>query len=225
MADKAFNRFVKASNKAANEQVQHVAVVLSPDGNLQMHGSDNFVRYLSNSEIKDNLLNTLRESVTQEGVAAGLLLTYPKLPCLPYSQAWKGSAMIRGVLTKMLASIGYGGGGTRKVLGVGPSPPGWPEHIIPWADYKGATKSHLSSGQVTEIIVTLLQAAQIDPATHVREHLVPVEGEPDENDNNRVEIEELLVDVQEEVPFMEENDNDDNENNLGEREDVMNIAE
>ena len=222
MADKAFNRFVKASNKAANEQVQHVAVVLSPDGNLQMHGSDNFVRYLSNSEIKDNLLNTLRESVTQEGVAAGLLLTYPKLPCSPYSQAWKGSAMIRSVLSKMLSRIGYGGGGTRKVLGVGPSPPGWPDHIIPWADYKGATKSHLSSGQVTEIIVTLLVAAGIDPATHVREHLD--EGQPDENDNNREEIEELLVDVQE-GPLVEENDNDDNENNLGEGEEEINMAD
>ena len=45
----------------------------------------------------------LRESVTQQGVAAGMLITYPKLPCSPYSPAWKGSAMIRGVLTKMLA--------------------------------------------------------------------------------------------------------------------------
>ena len=127
-------------------------------------------------------------------------------------------------LTNGAGGIGYGGGGTRKVSGVGPSPPGWPEHIIPWADYKGATKSHLSSGQVTEIIVTLLQAAQIDPATHVRENIVPVEGEPDENDNNREEIEELLVDVQE-GPLMNENDNDDDENNLGEREDEMNMAD
>ena len=59
MADKAFNRFVKSSDKAANEQVQHVAVVLTPDGTLQIHGSDNFVRCLGNSEIKDNLLNIL----------------------------------------------------------------------------------------------------------------------------------------------------------------------
>ena len=223
MADKAFNRFVKASDKAANEQVQHIAVVLSPDGNLQMHGSDNFVRCISNSEIRENLLNTLRESVTQEGVAAGLLLTYPKLPCSPYSPAWKGSAMIRGVLTKMLARIGYSGGGTRKVLGAGLAPHGWPEHIIPWANYQGATKSHLSSGQVTEIIVALLAAAGIDPATHIRVQHAEVEDQPDENANNRVEMEEYLVDVQE-GPFVAEN-YDDNENNFDDREDQGNVAE
>ena len=223
MADKAFNRFVKASDKAANEQVQHIAVVLSPDGNLQMHGSDNFVRCISNSEIRENLLNTLRESVTQEGVAAGLLLTYPKLPCSPYSPAWKGSAMIRGVLTKMLARIGYSGGGTRKVLGAGLAPHGWPEHIIPWANYQGATKSHLSSGQVTEIIVALLVAEGIHPATHIRVQHAEVEDQPDENANNRVEMEEYLVDVQE-GPFVAEN-YDDNENNFDDREDQGNVAE
>ena len=62
----------------------------------------------------------------------------------------------------------------------------WPDHFIPWADYKGATKSHLSSGQVTEIIVSLLVAAGIDPATHVRvQHDAEVEDhQPDEKDNS-----------------------------------------
>ena len=73
--------------------------------------------------------------------------------------------MIRGVLTKMLARIGYSG--TKKVLRVGTSPFGWPDQIIPRADYKGATKSHLSSGHVKEIIVSLLVAAGMDPVTHV----------------------------------------------------------
>ena len=100
--------------------------------------------------------------------------------------------MIRGVLTKMLAHIGYGGGGTKKLLGEGTSPLGWPDHIIPWADYKGATKSHFSSGQVTEIIVV---AAGIDPVTHVRvQHDAKDEDhQPDENNNNTVEIEEHFV--------------------------------
>ena len=81
----------------------------------------------------------------------------------------------------------------------------WPTHIIPWADYKGATKSLLSSGQVTEIIVSLLVAAGIDPATHdaeVEDH------QPDENDNNTVEIEEHFVQMQE-GPLVDENDGDD----------------
>ena len=93
----------------------------------------------------------------------------------------------------------------------------WPVHIIPWADYKGATKSHLSSGQVTEMIVSLLVAAGIDPATHVRvQHDAEVEDhQPDENDNNRVVIEEQLVEVKE----VDENDGD-NENNLYNQEDM-----
>ena len=114
----------------------------------------------------------------------------------------------------MLARIGYGDVGTKKVLGMGTSPLDWPGHIIPWADYKGATKSHLSSGQVTEIIVSLLVAAGIDPATHVRvQHDAEVEDhQPDENHNNKVEIEEHFVEVQE-GPLVDENDGD-NENNL-----------
>ena len=98
----------------------------------------------------------------------------------------------------------------------------WPDHIITWADYKGATKSHLSSGQMTEIIVSLLVAAGIDPATHVRvQHDAEVKDhQPDENDNNKVEIEEHLVEVQE-GPLVDENYGD-NENNLYNQ---MNMAE
>ena len=90
----------------------------------------------------------------------------------------------------------------------------WPAHIIPWADYKGATKSHLSSGQVTEIIVSLLLAPDIDHVTHVRvQHDTEVEDhQPDENDNNRVEIKDYFVKVQEGL-LVDENYGD-NENNL-----------
>ena len=110
--------------------------------------------------------------------------------------------LFRGCSVLARFVIGYGGGGTKKVLGVGTSPLGQPDHFISWADYKGATKSLLSSGQVTEIIVSLLVAAGIDPATHVAE----VEDHtPDEKDNNTVEIEEHFVQMQE-GPLVEEND-------------------
>ena len=68
------------------------------------------------------------------------------------------------------------------MLGLGLSPLGLPHNILSWANYKGATKSHLSSGQVTEIIVSLLVAAGIDPATHVRvQHDAEVgDHQPDE---------------------------------------------
>ena len=102
----------------------------------------------------------------------------------------------------------------KSVLVVVPTTYVWPAHIIPWADYKGATKSHLSSGQMTEIIVSLLVAAGIDHVTHVRvQHDAEVEDhQPDENHNNKVEIEEHFVEV-EEGPLADENYGD-NENSL-----------
>ena len=70
----------------------------------------------------------------------------------------------------------------------------------------------------------LLVAAGIDPVTHVRvQHDADAEIEdhqPDENDNNRVEIEENFVEVQE-GPLVDENYGD-NENNLYNK---VNIAE
>ena len=62
--------------------------------------------------------------------------------------------------------------------------------------------------------MSLLVAAGIDPATHVRvQHDAEVEDhQPDENDNNKVVIEEHLVEVQER-PLVDENYGD-NENNL-----------
>ena len=58
---------------------------------------------------------------------------------------------------------------------------------------------------MTEIVV----AAGIDPATHVRvQHDAEVEDhQPDEKDNNTVEIEEHFVQMQE-GPLVDENDGD-----------------
>ena len=72
--------------------------------------------------------------------------------------------------------------------------------------------------------MSLLVAAGIDPVTHVRvQHDADAEIEdhqPDENDNNTVEIEEHFVEVQE-GPLVDEIDSD-NENNLY---DQVNMAE
>ena len=75
---------------------------------------------------------------------------------------------------------------------------------------------------MTEIIVSLLVAAGIDPVTHVRvQHDAEVEDhQPDEKDNITVEIEEHFVQMQE-GPLVDENDGD-NENNLY---DQVNMAE
>ena len=51
MTEKAFEKWVQASDKAAKEQVQHLVVLLTPDGNLQINGAKNFVNSLNKQTI------------------------------------------------------------------------------------------------------------------------------------------------------------------------------
>ena len=169
MTEKSFAKLVQASDKAAKEQVQHLLVLLTPDGNLQINGATNFVNSLNNNEdLYRHLQTTLLDNKQIEGsITSAQVLNYPLLPCSPFSPNWKGSAMIRSVLTKMLVRIGYGdGGGKKKKLGIGEPPMGWPDHIS-WQDFSGATRSKLTMNEVTEIIISLLRAANINPDTHV----------------------------------------------------------
>ena len=195
MAEKEISKLVKASDSAANGQVQHVLVMLNPEGTLQLHGALNFVEAIqTNEELNNNLCNTLTNVKTDEVIHAAQLLSYPKLPCSPFSAGWKGSAMIRGVLTKMLARIGYGGGGTKKRLGVGNSPLGWPENIS-WNEFSGATRSKLSSTQISAIIISMIEAAGLDPATHIHEPQDDMtnEEEEDEQEDENANVETGLA--------------------------------
>ena len=85
---------------------------------------------------------------------------------------------------------------------------------MPWQWWWWHQEGVEGGGQVREIIVYLLVAVGIDHVTHVRvQHDAEVEDhQPDENHNNKVEIEEHFVEVQE-GPLVDENYGD-NENNL-----------
>ena len=50
--------------------------------------------------------------------------------------------------------------------GVGPAPVGWPA-TISWEGFTGTTRSKLTSQQITEIIISMMTAAGIDPDKHV----------------------------------------------------------
>jgi len=97
------------------------------------------------------------------------MMPYDLLPCSPYSNDWRalGSSMVRGVLTKMLGTAGYGRCGKIAKLGVGSPPAGWPGDVISWPGFKGSTRSRLTFPQITEIIISMLEAAGLDPETHV----------------------------------------------------------
>ena len=52
------------------------------------------------------------------------------------------------------------------LTGVGPAPVGWPA-TISWEGFTGTTRSKLTSHQITEIIISMMTAAGIDPDKHV----------------------------------------------------------
>ena len=73
--------------------------------------------------------------------------------------------------------------------------PGKVLKCLPWLWWWWHQEGVGGGGQVREIIVYLLVAAGIDPVTHVRvQHDAEDEDhQPDENNNNTVEIEEHFV--------------------------------
>ena len=173
MSDKSLAKLLKASEQASHDQLQHLLVVLTPDGRVQVIGSANIVGCVTeNTELYQALHSTMLDNMQTSGdtITPSRVIDYPLLPCSPFSPQWKGSAMIRGVLSKMLLSVGYGKSGRNRKLGVGTPPLGWPLHI-PWANFSGSTRSKhpTSSKDVTDIIISLLQAANIDPDTHVKQ--------------------------------------------------------
>ena len=138
---------------------------------------------------------------------------YDKLPCSPYSKDWKGSAKIRKIFRDMLKVAGYGKAGSKKVLGVGAPPYGWPKKYD-WKDYKGSTRSTLTIPAMTDIIVSMLRAAGFDPATHVKDpDEQEIEIEPENNNNQEFNLEETFP---EEVNINVNNEEE-------EREDLINI--
>ena len=82
------------------------------------------------------------------------VLLYPYLPHPPSSEEWKklSSARMCSILNTMIACYGIGNSGNRKSLGLDQAPPGWPEELKAWADYKGATHSHHKKEAVSSII-------------------------------------------------------------------------
>ena len=177
MAEKTIGKLMKASEISAKEQLQHLVIMLSYDGQFVVTGSNNFITTVTDAEELTRLKEILFQNKQHEGpVSPAQILEYPLLPCSPYSAAWNkgGADLARSVLTRMLDRIGYGGGGRTKKLGVGDPPFGWPG-IHPWVKFIGVTRSGLSFNDVTGIIISMLVASNVDPNTHVKkEEIMPV---------------------------------------------------
>ena len=59
---------------------------------------------------------------------------------------------------------------------------------ISWTDFSGASRSKLSSKEVTDIIISMLEAANIDPDKHIRQT-----GEEDaEGENSHLQAKQII---------------------------------
>ena len=110
-------------------------------------------------------------------------INYPLLPCKLEGKDWKRKTC-RSFLTKMLLFAGYSKCG--QALGTGEAPLGWPDNILPWNSFKGASRSGLSTGELTAIVRSLFEAVEIDPDEHIR-------NLPERGDNMEEEIGRFLL--------------------------------
>ena len=187
MSEKTLVNLIKASDKAVKGRLQHLIAIVTPDGRIQLNGSANMVKAV-NEDI--DILNKLKGAMLgnvlgkEDEIVPSQILDYPLLPCSPFSSNWQrqGSIKARSILSTMMSRAGYGRCGTKQQLGVGEPPYGWPQGIS-WKKYSGATRSGLTFNEVTEIIVSLLQAADIDPDTHIVTSVVNQEDGSDQNNS------------------------------------------
>ena len=192
MKDKHTNKLIKASTIAAEHGVEHLLIIKHPNGTVKLNGTGSLMGNMFENEalfnhIKTGILNC------NGPVVPTTVISYPLLPCSPLSEEWyaKGATKrIRGSLQGMITCAGLGKYGRK--LGDGPPPEGWPLQDVPWVTFKGVGNSGLSNQAMTKIIVGLLQAANIDPTTHV------MEPQPDQPNNVHEPQEVAQEDVVEE---------------------------
>jgi hypothetical protein len=170
--NKKMKKLLKASEAASHTDTQHVVLSVYAEGRVHASGTDDLVTGLiGDEELFSKVKTCIRSKVTEQpvGYATTHELAYAPLPCSPFSADWKeqGNGIIRGVLSAMLVTAGYGRGKGDRKLGVGPAPVGWPTGID-WAEFKGSTRSGLKVAAVTDIIVSMFQAAGLSPETHVK---------------------------------------------------------
>ena len=130
-------------------------------------------------ELFKKLKDCIKSHVTEEavGYATTHALAYAPLPCSPSSAVWKelGTCVIRGILKDMLSEAAFGRGKEAMKLQVGLSVifcfgvyPPFKLAGCRQSNFKGSTSSGLNIAAVTDILISMLHAAGINPETHVQ---------------------------------------------------------
>ena len=70
MTEKAIGKLMKASDIAANDQMQHIVIMLSNDGQFVVTGSANFTEAIKNTADFSNLKGILIDNKQKEGIIA-----------------------------------------------------------------------------------------------------------------------------------------------------------
>ena len=168
----SYEKLEDASKKASLNGAQHFVATMK-DGKLLLSGSENFVVSLAGDDdlcarLQTLMLENVVETNGELPHATNKIPDYPLLPFSPFSSQWSqlGSGDIRKILRDMLNEVGFKARGRKKTLGVGPAPLGWPPNID-WNKFTGTTRSHLSSTEITGIIVSMLTSVGKDPTTHI----------------------------------------------------------
>ena len=177
MSETSTVKLTKASDSAAmNGKVQHVVLIVHEDGRLVINGSSNLVDAVVLDEaLSFSLERTLRSNFSKDNQSSTGISSYPLLPVSPFSPDWNllPIDVIRGIFISMLNSRGIVRSGRKRSLGSGDAPPGWPEDVKPWSEYKGATRSGLKKNDLTQIIIKLLEGAGLNPSNHVKNTVNP----------------------------------------------------
>ena len=142
-------KLMSASDNAAKNGVQHIVVAVAADGRLRINGSMGMVEALMNdNDLYSSLSLLLKANYVRDGLVNGSAgnCPYPRLPCSPFSDAWKkvSSVAVRALLNSMMAAYGHARPGARRSLVMGEAPRGWPEEF-PSEDFHGASRSGLKS--------------------------------------------------------------------------------
>ena len=88
-------------------------------------------------------------------------------------------------------------------------PIGWPEKI-PWNNFSGASRSKLTNCQTTENILSLLRAADINPATHIHRDQTVQDSNANEGGSDVV----ALDNNSDALVLIDNTAGDNNENNI-----------
>eukprot|EP00092_Neocalanus_flemingeri_P039743 GFUD01043282.1.p1 GENE.GFUD01043282.1~~GFUD01043282.1.p1 ORF type:complete len:434 (-),score=90.42 GFUD01043282.1:6-1307(-) len=176
---KSIAKLIRVSKESAGTNASNLLLTFTENGKIRADGSTNLVQALiNNPEVLHSLEELLLKAKENEDennntdavdVSAVFPLQYPRLPCPPSTPLWKkiSSTDFRSILRKMMSALGYGKKGILR-LGMGDPPLGWPTNEdIPWENFTGSTRSGFSVSQISNVILSMMTAAGLDPEKHV----------------------------------------------------------